>query len=409
MPGAFRANYLDGKSAARRPASIRMAQTGLEVSLEDGGRLWWPLREIRQTQGSYAGEQIRLERGQPFPEVLVIDDPAFLTALHETAPTFGRRFHDPRKRRRRILLTIVAALVSIVAGGSLYMWGIPTAAGVLAARVPVSWEEKLGNAAMEEIGRSERRCVDADREAAIMAIVNRLLEPMPNVPYKFRLTVFNDSTVNAFALPGGQIVLLRGLIERSKTPEELAGVLAHELQHVLKRHATRLLLQHASTGLMLVAVSGDLTGVMAYGLESARVLGTLSYSRGLESEAVGMEPLGEGQVGAPDALPVHLHRHLEGAKGIRLTDLVQLRLQLLGHLTPARPRHPIPTTRLHRGPDRVHPGCLDVQLPLTAFPLVGRGACCCGAGCGAGACSVGRACCVFSLARWSRLRSWLGS
>jgi len=285
MPGAFRANYLDGKSAARRPASIRMAQTGLEVSLEDGGRLWWPLREIRQTQGSYAGEQIRLERGQPFPEVLVIDDPAFLTALHETAPTFGRRFHDPRKRRRRILLTIVAALVSIVAGGSLYMWGIPTAAGVLAARVPVSWEEKLGNAAMEEIGRSERRCVDADREAAIMAIVNRLLEPMPNVPYKFRLTVFNDATVNAFALPGGQIVLLRGLIERSKTPEELAGVLAHELQHVLKRHATRLLLQHASTGLMLVAVSGDLTGVMAYGLESARVLGTLSYSRGLESEA----------------------------------------------------------------------------------------------------------------------------
>jgi predicted Zn-dependent protease len=149
----------------------------------------------------------------------------------------------------------------------------------------VSWEEKLGNAAMEEIGRSERRCVDADREAAIMAIVNRLLEPMPNVPYKFRLTVFNDTSVNAFALPGGQIVLLRGLIERSKTPEELAGVLAHELQHVLKRHATRLLLQHASTGLMLVAVSGDLTGVMAYGLESARVLGTLSYSRGLESEA----------------------------------------------------------------------------------------------------------------------------
>ena len=285
MPGAFRANYLDGKSAARRPASIRMAQTGLEVSLDDGGRLWWPLREIRQTQGSYSGEQIRLERGQPFPEVLVIDDPAFLTALHETAPTFGRRFHDPRKRRRRILLTVVAALISIVAGGSLYLWGIPAAAAVVATRVPVSWEEKLGNAAMEEIGRSERRCVDADREAAIMAIVNRLLEPIPNVPYKFRLTVFNDTSVNAFALPGGRIILLRGLIERSKTPEELAGVLAHELQHVLKRHATRLLLQHASTGLMLVAVSGDLTGVMAYGLESARVLGSLSYSRGFESEA----------------------------------------------------------------------------------------------------------------------------
>ncbi len=287
MPGAFRANYLDGRSTARRPASVRMAQTGLEVSLDDGARLWWPLREVRQTQGSYAGEQVRLERGNPFPEVLLIDDPGFLPALHETAPTFGRRFHDPRKRRRRILLTIGAALVSIGAGAALYMWGIPAAAAVLATRVPVAWEEKLGNAAMDEISRSQRRCVDADREAAIMAIVNRLLEPVPGAPYKFRLTVFNDPHVNAFALPGGQIGLLRGLIERSKTPEELAGVLAHELQHVLKRHATRLLLQQASTGLMLVAVSGDLTGVMAYGLESAHTLGTLSYSRGFESEADG--------------------------------------------------------------------------------------------------------------------------
>jgi len=287
MPGAFRANYLDGRSAVRRPASIRMAQTGLEVSLDDGARLWWPLREVHQTQGSYAGEQIRLERGEPFPEVLLVDDPGFLTALHETAPVFGRRFHDPRNRRRRILFTICAALISIGAGTVLYLWGIPAAAGLLAARVPVSWEERLGDAAVNEIVGSERRCVDADREAAIMAIVNRLLGPVPNVPYKFRLTVVNDSTVNAFAVPGGQIVLLRGLVERSKTPEELAGVLAHEIQHVLKRHATRLLLQHASTGLMLVAVSGDLTGVMAYGLESARVLGTLSYSRGLESEADG--------------------------------------------------------------------------------------------------------------------------
>src|SRR5207302_1800985 len=95
----------------------------------------------------------------------------------------------------------------------------------------------------------------------------------------------DDGTVNAFAVPGGQVVLLRGLVERTRTPEELAGVLAHELQHVIQRHATRLLLQHASTGLVLVAVSGDITGAMAYGIESARMLGTLRYSRHLESEA----------------------------------------------------------------------------------------------------------------------------
>jgi predicted Zn-dependent protease len=285
MPGAFPGHYLDGRSAARRPVSVRLAQTGFEIVLEDGARLWWSLREVRQTQGFYAGEQIRLERGRPLPETLLVDDPAFLRALRATAPAFGRRFYDPRRRRSRLLFTIAAALASIAAGVVLYVWAIPAAAGLLAARVPVSWEERLGNAAVEQLLASHRRCIDPEREAAIAAIVTRLLEPVARVPYTFRVTVVDDSTVNAYAVPGGQIVLLRGLVAQSRTSEELAGVLAHEIQHVLRRHATRLLLQHASTGLLLVAVSGDLTGVMAYGIESARVLGTLSYSRHLESEA----------------------------------------------------------------------------------------------------------------------------
>src|SRR2546427_1375520 len=287
MSSAFTGHYLDGRSAARRQASIRLTPTGLEIRLEGGASLWWPLREVRQTQGFYAGEQIRLERGGPLPETLLVDDPGFLGALHAAAPAIGRRFHDPRRRRARVLFTIVAAVTAVAAGSVLYVWGIPAAAGLLAARVPVAWEERLGQAAVNQLTASRRRCVDLERDAAIGAIVKRLLDPVPRVPYTFRVTVLDDRTVNAFAVPGGQIVLLRGLVERSQTPEELAGVLAHEIQHVLKRHATRLLLQHASTGLMLVAVSGDLTGVMAYGIESARVLGTLSYSRGLESEADG--------------------------------------------------------------------------------------------------------------------------
>ena len=91
--------------------------------------------------------------------------------------------------------------------------------------------------------------------------------------------------VNALAAPGGYIVVFRGLLERARTPDELAGVLAHEIEHVLHRHTTRAVIQHASTGLLLAALTGDMTGPLAYGLESARVLGQLQYSRRAEEEA----------------------------------------------------------------------------------------------------------------------------
>src|SRR5262249_19764606 len=123
MPGAFTGYYLDGRSATRREASIRLAASGLESAFGDGTRLWWPLKEVRQTQSAYAGKQIRLERGAPFPEILLLDDSTFLAALHATAPEFGRRFHNPGWRRSRVLLTVGAALASIAVGAVLYAWG----------------------------------------------------------------------------------------------------------------------------------------------------------------------------------------------------------------------------------------------------------------------------------------------
>jgi predicted Zn-dependent protease len=258
---------------------------GLDVRLGDGSTFWWPLAEVRQTQGAYAGEQVRLERGGPFPDILLADDPAFLDALRAAAPRFAHGLHVSRRRWLGVPLAILAALASAAILAVLYVWGIPAAAGALAARVPVAWEERLGQVAVAQLAPPQSRCVDPEREAAIATIVARLLAPLPRVSYTFRVAVVDHPAVNALAAPGGTIVLLRGLLEQTRTPEELAGVLAHEMQHILRRHTTQMLLQHVSTGLVLAAISGDVSGVTPYGLESARALGALRYSRGKEQEA----------------------------------------------------------------------------------------------------------------------------
>jgi Zn-dependent protease with chaperone function/predicted Zn-dependent protease len=277
--------YLDGRTAARHRATIRLMQSGLEITTESGTTLWWRYEEIRQTQGFYAGEQVRLERGGETPEVLLVSDTTFLTDLRQVAPKLTTYFHDPARRRMRAKLTLLAALGAIGITTALYLWGIPALAALVASRVPVSWEERLGQAVVEHLAPPEKRCADPERARVINDIVTALTAPLPRPSYTFRVMVVDDPTVNAFAAPGGYVVIFRGLLERTRSAEELAGVLAHELQHVFQRHATRALLQHASTGLLIAALAGDASGAMTYGLESARALGTLRYSRQNEEEA----------------------------------------------------------------------------------------------------------------------------
>jgi beta-barrel assembly-enhancing protease len=260
-------------------------RTGLEIVTDEGRTLWWPLREIKQSQGFYAGEQVRLERGGELPEMLLLDDVAFLAALRREGAERARAFHDPDRRRFRVPLTVVAAAAVVMVGAALYLWGIPALAAVVARRVPVAWEERLGASVMEHFAPDSRRCNDPVVTKAVNDIMARLLAPLPSVPYRFRVSVIADERVNAVAAPGGYVFVLAGLLSRAETPEELAGVLAHEAQHVLRRHATRAILQHASTGVLVAALAGDVSGLVAFGLESARTLGALRYSRQIEEEA----------------------------------------------------------------------------------------------------------------------------
>jgi Zn-dependent protease with chaperone function len=277
--------YLDGKTALGHRAAVRLLRTRLEITTEGGLTTWWPYSEIRQTQGFYEGQEVRLERGEPLPEVLLIRDAAFLTALHRVAPETAGRFHDPGGRRMRIALTALAALGVVAIGATLYFWGIPGMASVVAPRVPPSWEERLGRTVSAHLAPEARRCNEMTRAQVIQDIADALLSTVRDSPYTFRVMVANNPSVNALAAPGGYVVVFRGLLERTQTAEELAGVLAHEFQHILLRHSTRALLRHASTGLLLAAITGDMTGPMAYGLESARILGELRYSRLDEEEA----------------------------------------------------------------------------------------------------------------------------
>jgi beta-barrel assembly-enhancing protease len=285
MYNEFRGSYLDGHSAARQSAVVFPLQDGLEITTDSGMILWWPYDEIQQTKDFDSNNQVRLERGKDIQEILLVPEDSFFTALREIHPKMAKRFRRPASRRRTFIFALLAAVAVIGLTKMLYFWGIPSMASVVASCVPVFWEEQLGQGVVESLAPHEKQCLDTNRLKKIEELIPLLTANLPEKQYNFRIYVLNDPMVNAFAAPGGSIVVCRGLLEKTQNAEELAGVLAHELQHILHRHATRRILQEASLGLLFTALTGGMGGAIMVGLEGARNLGTLHYSRQNEEEA----------------------------------------------------------------------------------------------------------------------------
>lgn len=285
MSHTWQGHYLDGRSAVRQPVTVQPLRGALHITTADGRTLTWPYTSIRQTQGAYEGEHVRLEHGGEISEALVVMDLDFLTALHKLAPELTTHVHDPARRAARVKLTALAALGALGLAMVLYLWGIPGLAGIVTPLVPVSWEQKLGRAVVDQLTAQQRTCQDASRGHILNDIVTRLTSVAPANPYHIQLLVLDSPVANALAAPGGYIIVFRGLLEMTESPEQLAGVLAHELQHIYQRHTTRLIIEQTSTGLLLAAVAGDFSGAMAYGVEATRAMGMLQYSRRHEKEA----------------------------------------------------------------------------------------------------------------------------
>ena len=249
---------------------MHISPEGLGIDLAHG-RVVWPWHEITQTKGFHAGEPVRLDRGS---ECIVIADRQFLMAAGQYAPHLHRGPADERAIRTVVILAAVCvlALASLIVA---FIYGVPIVAAYAVRAVPVGIEETMGRAAASQLAPASSRCTDPQLTSAVNHIRDRLLTGVADNPYTFQVVVADAPEVNALAAPGGQIVIYRGLLRQASTPEELAGVLAHEMQHVIQRHSTKGLLRQAGIATLLSLIVGD-TGAW---IALASQLGNLSFQR----------------------------------------------------------------------------------------------------------------------------------
>lgn len=202
-------------------------------------------------------------------------------------------FHDeiikklPRANKPRVSIainrrTLAAWTVAALAVTALSVWALPKLVEPLAAHMPESWEHALGNYAMNLLVGDERFCEADAGTQALQKMTKRLADAsMPGE--KLEVLVVDHKMVNAFAVPGHRVVIMSSLIREAESADEVAGVLAHEMGHVKKRHPIKGVVSALGLQLVMQIIFGSGDTARATGL--MHELMQQKFARGLESEA----------------------------------------------------------------------------------------------------------------------------
>ncbi|OAN53131.1 hypothetical protein A6A04_14310 [Paramagnetospirillum marisnigri] len=267
-PGRFN----DGRNAASRRVRVSAVPEGLGIRGEDGFLVAvWRLGDVEREAAP--GAEVRLRCVAEPAARLTLEDAGFADwVLPPTLPR--RRSHGTL---RMVVGLALGALVLLALAQAL-----PGLSRYLVAFVPVETERAWGRSMAQGFESRFRVCRDGAGLAAMERLTARLAQGLPPDYHRVTLRVVDSPVVNALALPGAEIVVFRGLMVDMEHPDELAGVLAHELTHVGERHPTVAVMRGVGVGILVTLVTGDASGLVA---SAASALMAAAYSRDDEAAA----------------------------------------------------------------------------------------------------------------------------
>lgn len=221
---------------------------------------------------------------------LYLKHPDLIRAFRAAAPDHlsqpfeqaAERVRQVRHRHRVMWGTVAGSIMAVALG----LWfGADLLVEMAVSRIPVEWEQKLGEAAYKDFLSHQDVMKEGPAVKAVEEMTQRLAGQIPDNPYKFQVTVVKSDVVNAFALPGGYVVVFTGLMKKADSGEEVAGVLGHELNHVLQRHGMERIVKNLGVMAVVAIIVGDQQGLIGLMRQVGVELLTLKFDRAQEMEA----------------------------------------------------------------------------------------------------------------------------
>ena len=263
----------------------------------------------------------------------------------------------------KILLTCVLFAVPAAIGQNL-----PDLGDVSQSEMTALQERRLGESIMLEVRSDPSYSEDTEITDYLNSIGNKLVSASSDSRQEFNFFLMMDSQVNAFALPGGFVGINAGLMLTAQSESELAGVMSHEIGHVVQRHFARMLSAQKDTQLMALAglaiailasrSSSQVSQAAMIGSQAGSIQSSLNFTRANEQEAdrVGFQILEKAGFD-PAAMALFFERMLNATRFYQTTAPAYLR------------SHPLTTTRISDMQNRMQnlqykqvPDSLEFQL-----------------------------------------------
>lgn len=284
------AQYNDGQVSRIRDVACDVSGNDLVIADATSGETLetWPAADVFPVHGRR--NELRVGcTGRPYGARLVFTGAGDVRRARELLPAVTHKHRMETGRQLRIMALSTLALVSVIVA---YLFGVPLLASRIVAVVPPEWEQQLGNAAVAQIESALEKeagfevCDPDPNSLANRAIARFAAEAVAGTgtPFVPDIKVIRTSIPNAFALPGGHSYYFSALLKETQSADEFAGVMAHELGHVVYRHGMEQLIATSATGLLIGFILGDMTGISVAGAVGAALIDS-SFSREAERQA----------------------------------------------------------------------------------------------------------------------------
>jgi len=271
--------YFDGVTNRKHAVTLRFESDHLDIVTNDSGVTAWRYDDVRMVDVVPGTLRLKCVTGLPLAR-LNVSDAATQAEIRDRTKSLEIDRGSPQTGR--IVGWSLAAICSIVL---IVAFGVPLVAERMVPLVPMSFERRLGGVVDNQVRLifGGKTCTDPEGNAAFAKMVEKLREAS-RLETPLQTVVLATSIPNAVALPGGKIYLLNGLLQKANDPDEIAGVIAHEMGHVAHRDQVRVMIQNGGTSFLIGLLFGDITGSAA-AIFAARSLIDASYSRRAEGNA----------------------------------------------------------------------------------------------------------------------------